>query len=69
MLRKVKVNGICNFVIDLAVDGKVRLSDNMSILRLWVEHHPSNRVVFTLYSNDELCAIMSVCCQDIKELL
>jgi hypothetical protein len=48
-LAKVEVNPISFFVIHLALECSLILTEHMDSLSLWVPHHPAYRVMLSLY--------------------
>lgn len=68
MLREVKVDGICHFVIHFAFKGAIGDTDDVPWLSLRVEHYACDWVVFGFDSHDELFVTLAIRRQNVEEV-
>ena len=69
MFAEIEVDGISNLVVHLAKHCTVALAYNVPILRLWMEHYSSNRVLLAFYCHNELLSFKLICGKYVEEVV
>lgn len=72
MLREVVIDLVSRFSVLLALDACIswalRITDDNTILRLWVHHDARHGVLFSFYCDHELESIVLVGGEDVEEI-